>query len=308
MVFPAAVSLLWLGLGLLAGCGLDNRPAVVVYAAQDQVYAEMILKQFTAETGVKVRAVYDSEAVKTVGLATRLLAEENNPQCDVFWGNEALRTRQLAGQGVFVESNGWAAFGFRSRRMVVNTNKVGSALSAAPRSLLELTNAVWRGKVALAYPMFGTTCTHFLALRQAWGEERWRAWCRALQANQPFLLDGNSQVVKLVGRGQAWIGLTDSDDIAVGERDGLPIAALPMTRETLLIPNTVAMVRGGPHPRQARQLFEFLQRRSVGDTLTSAQALEGWNPGLRPCLEVNWEEVLENLEPAVAELKAIFLR
>ena len=73
---------------------------VTVYAAQDQVYAEPILREFEKETGIKVKAVYDSEAVKTVGLANRLLAERSHPQCDVFWGNEEMRTRQLAAQGV----------------------------------------------------------------------------------------------------------------------------------------------------------------------------------------------------------------
>src|SRR5256885_12959964 len=52
---------------------------------------------------------YDSEAVKTVGLANRLLAERAHPQCDVFWSNEEMRTRQLAGQDVFCATNGWAA-------------------------------------------------------------------------------------------------------------------------------------------------------------------------------------------------------
>ena len=84
---------------------------VVVYVAQDQVYAEPLLAQFTSETGIRVAAVYDSEAVKSVGLANRLLAERNHPQCDVFWGNEELRTRQLAAQGVWRDTNGWQAFG-----------------------------------------------------------------------------------------------------------------------------------------------------------------------------------------------------
>lgn len=286
----------------------DKSPAVIVYTAQDQVYAEPIFKQFTAETGIKVRALYDSEAVKTVGLANRLLAERNHPQCDVFWGNEELRTRQLAAQGVFRETNGWAAFGFRSRRLVINTNKVTWLGASSPFSLLELTNSSWRGKVALAYPMFGTTCTHFLALRQAWGAERWGAWCRTLQANRPFLVDGNSQVVKLVGRGEAWIGLTDSDDIAAGQQDRLPIAALPIAAETLLIPNTVAVVRGGPHPKPAQQLFDYLQRQSVGDTLMAAQALEGLNPGVGARLRVDWEMVLKDLDAASIELKRVFLR
>src|SRR4029077_11926090 len=103
---------------------------------------------------------------------------------------EELRTRQLAAQNVFRETNAWAALGYRSRRIVINTNKL--SLANAPRRLTELTNETWRGKVALAYPLFGTTAAHFLALRQRWGEADWRAWCRALQSNKPFLVDGNS--------------------------------------------------------------------------------------------------------------------
>ena len=50
---------------------------VIIYAAQDQVYAEPILREFEQETGIKVKTVFDSEAVKTVGLANRLLAERS---------------------------------------------------------------------------------------------------------------------------------------------------------------------------------------------------------------------------------------
>ncbi len=129
-------------------------------------------REFDKQTGIKARAVYDNEAVKTVGLANRLLAERSHPQCDVFWGNEEMRTRQLAAQEVFRETNGWAAVGYRSRRIVINTNRL--SLAAAPHSLLELTNEIWRGKVALAYPQFGTTATHFHALRQYWGDALWQ--------------------------------------------------------------------------------------------------------------------------------------
>ena len=109
---------------LLRPASSTEHSRVIVYAAQDQVYAEPILRQFEKETGLKVKAVYDNEAVKTVGLANRLVAERSHPQCDVFWGNEEMRTRQLAAQGVFRETNGWAAFGYRSRRIVINTNFV----------------------------------------------------------------------------------------------------------------------------------------------------------------------------------------
>jgi iron(III) transport system substrate-binding protein len=323
----------------------ETKAEVVIYAAQDQVYAEPILREFEKETGIKVKAIYDSEAVKTVGLANRLLAERSHPQCDVFWGNEEMRTRQLAVQGVFRETNGWAAFGYRSRRIVINTNfvserrpparlddkteqkRAGSEIGA-PTSLLELTNEIWRGKVALGFPQFGTTATHFHALKQLWGETAWLTWCRALAANKPFIVDGNSVVVKFVGRGEAWIGLTDSDDVFAGQR-GMPIVALPLTPalspsegerenapgrpstrgEMLLIPNTVAVIRNAPNPANAGKLFEYLQRREVAEKLVAANALEN-TTYTTDAITINpdWNTLLRDLETTTKQLNEIFLR
>jgi len=285
-----------------------NRQVVIVYASQDQVYAEPILQDFTKQTGIQVRAVYDSEAVKTVGLANRLLAERSHPQCDVFWNNEEFRTRQLEAQNTFRPTNAWVAMGYRSRRVVINTNRL--AFSIAPQSLVELTNELWRGKVALAYPLFGTTGAHFLALRQRWGAERWQAWCRALQANKPFLVDGNSAAVKQAARGEAWIGLTDSDDIATEQSEGAPVRALPITEETLLIPTTIAVVRGAPHPDEAQRLFDYLQRREVVERLIAAKALEGVSATevKTATLTPDWAALLRDLDTATAELGKAFLR
>ena len=306
--------------------------SLVVYCAQDQAFAEPLLKIFEQQIGVKVRPVFDSEAVKTVGLANRLLAEREHPQADVFWGNEELRTRQLVARDVFRPTNAWAAFGYRSRRLVINTNLLPLAPEFpspglrppsphpmgrgqgegvfAPACLIELTNARWRGKVALAYPMFGTTATHFLALRRAWGETNWLAWCRALASNKPFLDEGNSLVVKRVARGEAWVGLTDSDDIAAGQREGLPVAALPLTPEMLLIPNTVAVTRGSPHPESAQRFFDWLRRPEVVRQLVTAGALEGASAAevTSPTLEPDWPGLLRDLETGTAQMKEIFLR
>jgi iron(III) transport system substrate-binding protein len=282
--------------------------ALTLYTSQDLTYAAGLVGRFEQETGVRVRVLYDSEAVKTVGLANRLLAERAHPQCDVFWNNEMLRTRQLADQGIYRATNGWAEFGYRSRRLVVNTNQV--ELEQAPHSLLELTNRIWRGKVALAYPMFGTTATHFLALRQHWGETGWRAWCQGLRDNEALLLDGNSMVVQMVGRGAAWIGLTDSDDVAVGQREGLPVAAVPLSPEMLLIANTVGVIRDGPNPGAAEQFYQFIQRPDVVEELVAWHALEGLSLSevRQPTLEPDWNRLLADLERGTAELKAVFLR
>ena len=290
----------------LPGCSKKQEREVVVYTAQDQVYAEPIFQDFTRQTSIQVRPLFDSEAVKTVGLANRLLAEKNRPQADLFWGNEELRARQLELQNVFQETNRLAVFGFRTRRIVVNTNFL--SLSQAPRSLIEITNVQWKGKVALAYPMFGTTATYFLALRSLWGTNAWETWCRALQDNKPFLVDGNSVVVKLVGRGEAWIGLTDSDDIFAGQREKMPIAALPVGSETLYIPNAVGIVRGAPHPKEAIELLKYLQSPQVIQRLVQSNALEGAFMPVGLGIRVDWQKLISDLEPASATLKSIFLK
>lgn len=292
LLFLFVLALAW------TGC----RPAareVVVYCAQDQVYAEPLFQKFTAESGIRVKPLYDSEAVKTVGLANRLLAERKHPRADLFWGNEEFRARQLERQGVFAETR---FFGHRTRRVVVHTS-----LKAEPpiASLLELTNAAWRGRVAVAYPMFGTTATHLHALRQYWGDALWETWCRGLLANEPLLLDGNSQVVKAVGSGRATIGLTDSDDILAGQREQLPVASWPLTADTLVIPNALGIARGGPNLEGARQLAVYLEREA--QQLVAAGALEGagtTNAGLQP----RWDELLQRLPETNRKLEELFLR
>ena len=305
LVGLVALAAAWVTLPILRR--FESRPTVILYASQDQVYAEPILKAFERGTGIRVRSVFDSEAAKTVALANRLLAERRHPQCDVLWGNEEFRTRQLAAAGVFREANGWTTFGYRSRRLVLAAN----ASNLPPvRSLLDLTNAAFRGRVALAYPMFGTTATHFLALRQHWGKSNWLDWCRAFAANKPFLVDGNSAAARFVARGEVVVALTDSDDIAAEVREGARILALPMTAETLLLPNTVAVIRGCPHPQAAQRLFDYLCQPEVIAQLVAVRALEGSSMAdvTTLTLQPDWNALLLDLEPATAAMKRIFRR
>ncbi len=310
LVVPGVIAALGFLLHMDAPKATAAKPELVVYCAQDMVYAEPILREFERQNSCIVRAVFDSEAVKTVGLANRLLAERSRPRCDLFWGNEEMRTRQLAAAGVFREKNGWAGFGYRSRRIVVNTNKL--ALAEAPKSLLDLTNTIWRGKIALAYPQFGTTATHFHALRVYWGHEAWLAWCRALAANEPLLAEGNSSVVKLVGSGAAVVGLTDSDDVVVGLKQGLPLDMQPLNPESLLIPNTAGVIAKPAISPLTEELFDYLQTSAVLGRLVELGALEGQNPvdirAVTETLQPDWNALMADLEETSRELSSIFLR
>jgi iron(III) transport system substrate-binding protein len=290
--------LLLLAALLISGCGKSSR-VVVLYTSQDQVYAEPLIAEFTKQTGIKVLPVFDSESVKTAGLVQRLIAEKKNPVADVFWSNEEMLARRLIDVGV-LSSNHWAHAGFRSRVPVVNTNFVPIL-----ESLLDLTNSKWSGKVALAYPMYGTTAAHMVALRQKWGDRKWRRWCEALAANKPFIVDGNSMVVRLVGRGEAWVGLTDSDDVQAGLRNGLPIRAGIGDLDYLSIPNTIGIVQSAPHPVEAQLLYDYLRSTNSIAQLERAGALIA--PG---CFSIPnfFLTYPAPVEETLAELKAIFAR
>jgi iron(III) transport system substrate-binding protein len=295
-------------MALLAGCGKSKseQQSVVLYTSQDQFYAEPILKEFTAKTGIQVRPVFDTESAKTAGLAHRLRAERDYPQCDVFWSNEEMHMHLLVRDHV-IGSNDWRAAGYRTRRIVINTNHV-SLTNAI--SLLSLTNANWSGHVALAYPLFGTTASQFLALREHWGADLWKRWCYGLVRNGAKIVDGNSVVVKLVGTGQAWVGLTDSDDIAAGKKQGFPIAELPLHSESVIIQSTLGLVRDAPNPANARILIDYLSKHETLQEMIKGNALEGVAPGdlARHTLQVDWDKALADYETFRNYLDLIFVR
>ena len=147
-------------------------------------------------------------------------------------------------------------------------------------------------------------------MRQFWGVAGWEKWCRALADNKPLLVDGNSTVVRLVGGGHASVGLTDSDDVAAGQREGLPVMALPMNEETLLISNTAGVVHNAPHRDAAEKLFAYLREPQTVDRLVQAKALEGISKEniTARTLEPDWPGLLRDLETTIEKLTQAFLR
>jgi iron(III) transport system substrate-binding protein len=277
MMFLGSVTLWALLTIVTAGCWSATGPEVIVYTALDSEFSEPVFADFTARTGVAVRPKFDTESTKTVGLAEAILAERQRPRCDVFWNNEVLNTLRLEKQGLLevyrpaiAESyppmdrsprGTWHGLAARARVLVVNPNLVAG--SARPHSILDLADARWRGRIGIAKPLFGTTATHAACLFAYWGREKAEAFFRRLKANEVRIMSGNKQVALAVAAGQLAFGLTDTDDAIIEQEKGLPLAIVypdqgPAEMGTLFIPNTLAIVRGGPHPDAARRLVDYL--------------------------------------------------
>lgn len=314
----------------VAGCGASPpRDEVVVYVAVDRGDAEPLLRRFEQQSGIRVRAVYDAEAAKTTGLVTRLLAEADRPRCDVFWNNELVQTLLLAERGAldeyrppsvadlpddFKAADGrWTAVAERARVIVYNSEQVPA--EEAPQSIFDLTQPQWRGKAAIANPQFGTTRAHVAALFAVLGERRAKQWLSDLRDNDIRIVDGNAAVKKLVGEATPgaspiYVGLTDTDDVQSGLAEGMPLAMVFPDQDelgTLLMPSTVALILGAPHPEAARKLIDYLTSREVETALTSGNSgylpvrQNAEAPKLEPPsrrMQVPLEEWLDELEPS----------
>ena len=283
----------------LAGCSRDAGPGgrsggkVVVYSALDREFAEPILGGYSESSGVEVLPKFDVESTKTVGLTNLLVAEAARPRCDLFWNNEILNTLRLREEGLLdsfrpshaadlpdafrAKDGTWYGFAARARVLLVNTDLVPEA--ERPTGIFDLIDPKWQGKSAIAKPLFGTTATHAACLFAAWGDDAARSYFRALKSNGVQILSGNKQVAQAVGSGQVAIGLTDTDD-AMGEIEaGRPVAIVypdraPDALGTLFLPNTLVILKGAPHPEEARALADHLLSPAVEAALAAGPSAQ----------------------------------
>lgn len=271
----------------LAGCARalrSNADSVTVYTSVDDVLARTVLAQCEAATGVAISPLFDTEATKTTALEGRIRSERERPRADLFWSSEGFAVRRLARDGLLAPipegvwsawpaphrdpDRNWIAFAARARVVVTKVGDPSPTMWAdlASPSLAARVQRPASTMIAVADPRFGTTGAHLAALDDAWrragdaGVEvpTLDAWLDGMRRNGVRVYQGgNAATVDAVARGECSFGLTDTDDALAAIARGLPISmSLPRSLPegvsgggTMLVPNTVAIVRSGPGQR-----------------------------------------------------------
>lgn len=273
---------------LLGSCG-PRINEVVVYTSVDQVFSEPIFRAFERETGITVRAVFDTEETKSTGVLNRLIAEAERPRADVFWSGDPVRPFLLTRRGLVepyvspaaaglpaglrAADGTWTGFAARARVLLVNKDRVPAG--EMPRSIRELASPRWRGRTTIANPLFGTTTMHVAALFAAWGEEEAKSFLGDLEANGVRIASSNGEVKRLVVAGEVAFGLTDTDDANEALKEGAPVEVVYPDQEglgTLVMPTSVVLLRGGPHPDSGRRLVDYLLSAEVERRMAEAAA------------------------------------
>ena len=260
---------------------------VVLYCAVDRTHSEPIVRAFEEATGLRVDFQPDVELSKSVGHRRRLQEESHNTRCDVFWNNEVVQMVLLAENGLlqpYASPNAadipeglkdpgdlWAGFGARARVLIVN-NELCPDPAALPNSTNSLMNPTWRGQAGMAKPLTGTTAAHASIWIQQWGLERTLMTLAVMRSNEVAFGPGNAHLMKLVRDGKLAFGWTDTDDAKVAIDGGYPVTQVvpdqgPGEFGLIVIPNTVAMIAGAPHPEAAQKLIDFLVSREVEELL-----------------------------------------
>lgn len=292
-----------------AGAAPDE---VILYTSADADVVTLVTEAFEKATGIHVRWVGDTEVTKTTGLVQRLLAEKETPRADVWWSSEPFGTIRLAREGLFdaytsaaaeqslVEGwpralrgkdSTWYGFASRARVFVYNTDRVRP--EDAPTTLAAFASPRFKDRLGIARPQFGTTRGHMGVIMQIQGEVGLRAWLTMLRDNGVRIYDSNSAVVRAVATGEVHVGLTDTDDVWSGQRQAFPVGLVyerndiaanptasfappPATLEIgwgpLVLPNTVALVKGARHPEAAKRFIDFLLSEEVARLLAASDS------------------------------------
>jgi iron(III) transport system substrate-binding protein len=337
--FRHLVLMLAAGIALsIAGCVADSdREEVVLYTSLNEPTARAVIDEFERTTGIRVILQADTERDKTVGLVQMLIEERNRPRADVFWNSEIANTIRLQGEGVleaidpppanadlipdqYKDPDGyWYGFAARARVFIVNTDLVSE--DDMPTSMWDIIDPVWRGKSAIVRPVTGTTLTHITALYEVLGEEETNRFLDGVQANECHLPPGNGMLARLVGRGEIHFGFTDTSDYRLVKNEGYPVTAVYPDQDsigTLVIPNTVALIAGGPNPANARKLIDFLLSERAEEILAHHQRghiplkpdidrpQEVIVPGEFRTMEVDFHRVGEMVEQRLTEMDQRF--
>lgn len=317
----------------------ETDKTVVVYTSVDQVYSEPVFRDFENATGIKILAVYDVEATKTTGLVNRLIAEKNRPQADVFWSGEFGQTLLLKNESILAAYSSpsasdiprqfrdpadyWTGFGGRARVFIINTDKLTP--DQYPHSINDMLDSRYPGNtIGIAYPMFGTAATHAAALYSYLGKEKARSFFFSISQRQVRVVDGNSVVRDIVADGQLAFGLTDTDDACGALENGKPVVIIvpdqkPGEMGTLVIPNTVALIAGSPHPAEAKIFIDYVLDRKTEDSLVSS----GWIqipsrdvPTKTTCMnitgikamDISYQDVYNGIPATQKDMIEIFIR
>lgn len=210
-----AVTLGW-GIGVAVDA---QTKTLVIYSGREEKLIGPLIEKAKKDLNQDIQVRYGD----TAELAIALLEEGKNTRADLFFAQDAGALGTLEKKQVtqpiaskllnkvdsrFRSAKGhWLGISGRARVIDYNTKLVKQG--ELPKSISQLTDPKWRGKVGWA-PTNGSFQSFITAMRVLEGDEKTLQWLKAMKANSVKDYGKNSAIVEAVGRGEVHLGLVNN--------------------------------------------------------------------------------------------------
>jgi iron(III) transport system substrate-binding protein len=211
----ASILLATVAVATAAGCGGGSSKSIVLYNGQHPQLTQSLILAFQQQTGVMVKTRTNDGVV----LADQILQEGKSSPADVYLTENSPELMELEEHGLLAKlpqsilsqvpasmssPNGdWVGVALRISSLVYDPAKI--ARSQLPKSILDLADPSWKGKVAIA-PLdsdFPPLVSGIIATK---GSAAAEAWLDGLKRNAATYQDDES-VVAAVNRGNVAVGV-----------------------------------------------------------------------------------------------------
>lgn len=255
------------------GLAVAQEKPVVIYTAHISSIVDKLVPQFEKETGVKAEVV----KLGSGDVAKRAKAEAARPAADVIWSISGSQLDELADilepykpadadkiDTHFVGNPAWTPYTSVVYVLAVNTSM--TPLDQAPKSWAELADTKWQGQIASARAdNSGSAMQQLQGVLTIFGDQGWQKYAEI--AKNFVLTDSSGAVSRYVADGETSLGVTLEDNALQYVQGGAQVSILHFTDGTIVSPDGVALVKGGPNPEGGKKFIDWALSKATQETL-----------------------------------------
>jgi len=271
---------------LLSSCTRSEDPKLLrMYTCFDPNEAEIYLRAFEADTGIRVKWVRMSSGE----VLARIKAEAKNPQMGLWLGGTAAdyaaakkenllapyvpRTEFTLAPEQRDPEGYWTGFYSGVIGFASNTRFLAAHGLAPPSSWQDLLKPAFQGQIGVAYPYTSSTAyTLVTSLVTLMGEDQAFDYLKKLDGQVHHYNKSGPACVTQVGLGELGVGIAYAHDIVTkGVAKGYPVAlSFPQEGSGTEL-GAMALLRGGPGEAQARRFLDWML------TARAQKLMQNWN-------------------------------
>lgn len=246
----------------------DDEKVLSMYVAYGG--PDIIAEEFEKATGIKVEYLTMSSGE----VITRLMAEKDNPQTDIWFGGGSDAFIQAVDEGLleayespylenvdpaFRDTEGyWTGVSLVVVGFLGNEDRLADKGLVMPKTWAELADPVYSDELMASNPnTSGTAYTTVSGILQIMGEEEGWKFLDEMYANIPYLEKSGSAPGKAALAGEYALGIVpDPHNLPLNNPDAPLLSVFP-DDGVLAWPSPVAIVKGGKHPNNARIFIDW---------------------------------------------------